>query len=151
QARREGLPLPARRDGDQCPACAAGHAALPALDREWRDSRRDGERGERVPARDCGREDLAEGFSHAECFSCGLGSPRAYRACVERTRTPPPGEGSCDCGFGRAFKYARDLPQELCAPDRGGGVREREAGEVFRSAEGPPFADASREIAGAGG
>ena len=47
-------------------------------------------------------------------------------------------------------EHAGDLPQELRAPDRGGGLRERQAGEVLRVAEAPPLARASRAIAGAG-
>jgi DNA topoisomerase IB len=107
-------------------------------------------RGERVPARDRGREDIAEGFPHAQRVRRRARGAGACRARVERERTAAAGQGSRDRGVGGTGEYAGDLPQELRASDRGGGFREREAGKIFRDAEGQALARTPRAASGAG-
>ena len=83
-----------------CPRAAMAINVLRALPgtrlfqyrgRGRRNALRHGERGERVPARDRGREDIAEGFPHAERVRRRARGAGACRARVERARTAAAG------------------------------------------------------------
>ena len=134
---------------DHGAAAAAGPSAVPASRRHRRRAPGHRQRRQWVSARARGRAYLAQGLSHAAGFR-----ERARDACAHRAgaeRAPPPQAGArCRAHRRRhARQHAGDLPQELRARHRGGGIRGRRAGAVLADAQGLPLADPPRPGAGA--
>ena len=150
QAHREGFPLSARRKRDQRAERAFRESVCSSIAAE------DGVRivtasdvnaflreiaGVKISLKDfrtlSASAAALEALAHVEPASSERGRKRQVKEAVTAVSE-------------ELVEHADDLPQELRAPDRGGGLRERQAGEVLRDAEAPPLARASRAVAGAG-
>ena len=106
--------------------------------------------GERVPARDRGHQDFAEGFPHSDGVRRGAGIAVADFAGGQRPRPQEAGAGRGARRRRRIVEHAGDLPQELRPRHHRHRVRRRHPRTLRRDDERLSLAVEARGAAGAG-